>query len=228
VAGWAEGKAFRPVAQALGVSPPTVLRAVRRYVEQGEAGLVDLRAENGGRKLDEAYLGALSVVLADRSSDHGWPRPTWTRELLVATLRARTGTEVGLSTMSRALRALGARRGRPRPVVLCPLSARQQRRRRAAIRALDRHLRAEEGLLYEDEVDIHLNPKIGWDWMPRGVQREVVTPGKNKKAYLAGALDARSGRLIVVQGRRKHTRLFLDLLEELLRRYPTARRIQWC
>lgn len=225
VAGWAEGQAFRPVAQALGVSPPTVMRAVRRYLAQGEAGLVDLRAENGGRKLDEDYLGVLRGVLADRANDHGWPRPTWTRELLVATLRTRTGTRVGLSTMSRALRAVGARRGRPRPVVLCPLSERQQRRRRAAIRRLAERLRPDEELLYEDEVDIHLNPKIGCDWMPRGVQREVVTPGKNRKAYLAGALNARSGRLHVVEGRRKHAGLFVDLLEELLRRYPAARRI---
>ena len=225
VAGWAQGKACRPVAQSLGVSPPTVSRAVRRYREHGEAGLVDRRCENGGRKLDEDVLAALGGVLVGRASDHGWPRPTWTRELLVATLRDETGTRVGLSTMSRALRTLGARRGRPRPVVLCPLSERQQRRRRAALRALRRGLRPDELLFYEDEVDIHLNPKIGWDWMPRGLQREVLTPGKNRKAYLAGALDARSGRLHVVRGERKNARLFLDLLEMLVRRHPAARRI---
>ena len=47
VAGWAQGKACHPVAQSLGVSPPTVSRAVRRYREHGEAGLVDRRCENG-------------------------------------------------------------------------------------------------------------------------------------------------------------------------------------
>jgi len=41
--------------------------------------------------------------------------------------------------------------------------------------------------VYEDEVDIHLNPKIGLDWMGLGQQKEVVTPGKNVKRYLAGA-----------------------------------------
>jgi hypothetical protein len=35
--------------------------------------------------------------------------------------------------------------------------------------------------VYEDEVDIHLNPKIGPDWMTRGQQKEVMTPGKNEK-----------------------------------------------
>jgi hypothetical protein len=30
-------------------------------------------------------------------------------------------------------------------------------------------------VLYEDEVDIHLNPKIGSDWGLRRQQRKVVT-----------------------------------------------------
>jgi len=32
-----------------------------------------------------------------------------------------------------------------------------------------------------DEVDIHLNPKIGGDWMLAGQQRRILTPGKNQK-----------------------------------------------
>ena len=207
----------------LGVSPPTVMRAVRRYREEGEAGLVDRRADNGRRKLDDDYLASLLGLLGDRASDHGWSRPTWTRELLALTLALRTGTDVSPPTMSRALKAIGARRGRPRPIVICPLSARQRRRRLAAIRAVAEGLSSDEHLLYEDEVDVHLNPKIGLDWMPKGLQREAVTPGKNRKAYLAGALDSRTGRLIVVEGDRKTARLFIDLLEEVLRRYPTAR-----
>lgn len=214
---------MRPIAAALGVSPPTVMRAVRRYQEAGEAGLVDRRADNGRRKLDDDYLAALLALLGERASDHGWPRPTWTRELLALTLAGRTGTKVSAPTMSRALKAVGARRGRPRPVVICPLSARQRRRRRAAIRAVAEGLAQDEELFYEDEVDVHLNPKIGLDWMPSGLQREAVTPGRNRKAYLAGALDSRTGRLIAVQGDRKTARLFLALLEELLRRYPNAR-----
>ena len=176
------------------------MRAVRRFTSEGEAGLIDRRADNGRPKIGEDYLAALADVLVDRANDHGWPRPTWTRELLVATLWDRTGVSVAVSTMSRALAAIGARRGRPRPVVLCPLSARQRRRRLAEIREVAEHLPATDVLVHEDEVDIHLNPKIGCDWMPRGLTREVVTPGKNRKAYLAGALDTRSGRLLVVEG----------------------------
>jgi len=38
----------------------------------------------------------------------------------------------------------------------------------------------EHPVFYEDEVDIHLNPKIGADWQRRGQQKRVVTPGKTK------------------------------------------------
>jgi transposase len=44
------------VAQTLGISPPTAMRAVHRFLAEGEAGLVDRRAENGSRKVDDDFL----------------------------------------------------------------------------------------------------------------------------------------------------------------------------
>src|SRR5271156_5087063 len=94
------------------------------------------------------------------------------------------------------------------------------------IRRLVRDVGPDEVVVYVDEVDIHLNPKIGLDWMLRGQQKEVLTPGQNQKRYLAGALDAHTERLTWVQGPRKTSLLFLDLLYELATRtYRTARRI---
>lgn len=79
--------------------------------------------------------------------------------------------------------------------------------------------------MYVDEVDIHLNPKIGPDWMLCGQQKTVLTPGKNEKRYLAGALDARTGRLTWVEADRKTSDLFILLLWRLLKAYPQAKRI---
>ena len=64
-------------------------------------------------------------------------------------------------------------------------------------------------MLYEDEVDIHLNPKIGPDWMNRGEQKEVMTPGQNEKRYIAGALDVRTNELVCVDGDKKTSMLFI-------------------
>jgi transposase len=81
-------------------------------------------------------------------------------------------------------------------------------------------------ILYVDEVDIHLNPKIRPDWMLRGTQKTVLTPGKNRKRYLAGALNARTGKLTWGEADRKNSQLFILQLWQLVGRdYPAAKRI---
>src|SRR6185312_7567813 len=82
-----------------------------------------------------------------------------------------------------------------------------------------------EPVLYSDEVDIHLNPKIGRDWMLRGHQRRIVTPGNNEKFYLAGALDVRTGCLHTTGTARKNAELFCQLLWLIASRYRRAERI---
>lgn len=80
-----------------------------------------------------------------------------------------------------------------------------------------------EEAFYEDEVDIHLNPRIGRDWMLPGTQKEVLTPGQNQKHYLAGALNTRTGQVLWVGNGRKNSYLFLLLLRRLREAFPRAR-----
>jgi hypothetical protein len=54
-------------------------------------------------------------------------------------------------------------------------------------------LRAGAALVFADELDISVLPKVGYHWMPKGEQVEVLTPGTNEKRYLAGALDIPTG-----------------------------------
>jgi hypothetical protein len=145
--------------------------------------------------------------------------------MLIETLARRTGVKVGLSTMSTALRQIRARRGRPKPTVKCPWPEAEKQQRLDEIATLVATAPPDEVVVYEDEVDIHLNPKIGVDWMLCGQQKEVPTPGKNEKRYLAGAQDARTKELICVEGERKTSYLFLLLLWELVTRHPTAKKI---
>jgi transposase len=217
-----DGTSPSTIAQRLKVARSTVYRVAARFREGGEAGLIDRREENGRRKLQPDILAELHAVVAASPAQHGWRRPTWTREMLRTTLCQRTGVSLHVSTMSRALRAIGARRGRPKPTVNCPWSAAAKTRRLRQIQRLVDQLPEQEVAVYEDEVDIPLNPKIGLDWMVPGQQKEVLTPGKNEKRYLAGALDVRSRRLVWVEGERKTSLLFLRLLWALVQRYPQA------
>jgi transposase len=217
------GRSAYDTAAVLGIHNTTVYRVVKRFGHYQEAGLWDAREDNGAEKLGEVYLGKLDQIVRGSPQDYGWKRPTWTRELLVETLVRQTGVRIALTTMSRALALIQARRGRPRPRVRCPWPKAAQTRRLNRIRTLLQTLPRGHVAVYEDEVDVHLNPKIGLDWMGLGQQKEVMTPGKNQKRYLAGALEARTGRVIWVEGERKTSALFLDLLDKLLASYPQAK-----
>jgi len=217
------GRSARQTADVLVVGLSTVYRVAHRFGEEGEVGLLDRREDNGEAKLDERYLAILQEVVRGTPQAHGWSRPTWTREMLVKTMSKKTGVGIHVATMSRALAMIKARRGRPRPGVACPWPKARKTRRLNDIYRLLRELPKGHVAVYEDEVDIHLNPKIGLDWMVQGQQKEVLTPGQNVKQYLAGALDAVTGQLIWVEAERKNSGLFIALLEKLAAAYPKAK-----
>jgi transposase len=217
------GRGAYETAAALGVHNTTVYRVAKRFRALGEAGLVDGREDNGACRLDERYLDVLYQAVRSSPQKYGWRRPTWTRELLVRVLAQKTGVRIHVATMSRALALIRARRGRPRPTVRCPWSPWAKARRLGAVRRLVAGLPRRERAFYEDEVDIHLNPKLGPDWMVAGQQKEVLTPGTNAKRYLAGALDVRTGLLTWVEGERKTSALFIALLDRLRRWNPRAK-----
>lgn len=217
------GRSVADVVGVLHVGRSTVYDVAKRFRECGEAGLIDRREENGERKLDEAFLAKLYEVVAGHPQDYGWRRPTWTRELLAETMAWETGVRIHAATMSTALRKISARQGRPKPTVGCPWSKRAKNKRLRELRDLVENLPDDEVAVYEDEVDIHLNPKIGPDWMVKGQQKEVLTPGKNVKRYLAGAVDSRTGELIWAEGEKKNTLLFINLLWELVQHYQDAK-----
>lgn len=207
-------------------SQSQVYRVAHRFVEAGLPGLADRREDNGDSKVTEEYEAVVLYIVDGSPQDYGHRRPTWTQELLLLVAAKLTGIRISTTTMSRLLKRLKIRLGRPKPIVGCPWSKARKTRRLNVLRRLISRLRKREVVVYEDEVDIHLNPKIGPDWMRSGMQKTVMTPGKNQKRYLAGALNAKSGQLCWVEGERKTSALFVQLLWRLLDDvYPDAKRI---
>jgi transposase len=213
----AEGLGATRTAERQRVARTTVYDVYRRWTKHGVGGLFDGRAGNGASKTDDAFRRRLGELVAGGPLDQGWPRPTWTLELLALTLHRATGTRVSDATISRLLAELGARRGRPKPVVACSWKRSDREARLDELARLPATLPPDEVCFHEDEVDIHLNPKIGLDWMMPGQQKLVVTPGKNAKRYVAGALNVHTGRLVCVAGAAKTSVLFVTLLWTLYR-----------
>ena len=201
----------------------TVYRVRELYLAAGLPALVDRRTHRPAPKSQPEVLDTIEALVGAHPQDLGLGRSRWTCELLALPLYQKLRIAMHRSWVHVLLRRLRARWGRPRPSVrrLNPL-------RWAQWAPLARRLRRVgpgEVILNADEVDIDLNPRIGFAWMRWGEQLEVPTPGQNEKRYLAGALNPDTGHLIWVEGKRKTSDLFLALVAAISGAYRWARRI---
>jgi transposase len=164
---------------------------------------------------------SLLGLLKKAPSVYGWCRTRWSCATLALTLEARRGWRVSAETVRRWLHALDWRWKRAK------LAAKDNDPDRASklarIRLLWERLQPRQVLLFADELDIHLLPKSGYQWMKKGTQVEVMTPGKNEKRYLAGAWDRRTGQVHRCVWVRKTNGLFRALLETVETAYPARR-----
>jgi hypothetical protein len=169
--------------------------------------------------LTPARLRSLHALLKKAPSAWGWCRQRWSCETLALSLPPCCG-RVSAETVRRWLRALGWRWKRAKPVGKD--NDPQRTLKLARIRLLWESLGLREALLFADELDLHLLPKTGYEWMENGTQTEVLTPGKNERRYLAGAWDVRTGEVQQVIWYKKQAGLFVDLLAQLDAAYPVS------
>src|SRR5205807_5058220 len=116
IANLARGSSISSVARQLDIAISTVSVAASRFHRLGVDGLFDGRAANGDRKVDREFRAHLNIVLQKVPLDFGWSRPTWTRELLCLQMADDGFPRVAACTMGRALAAIRARLGRPKPI----------------------------------------------------------------------------------------------------------------
>lgn len=156
--------------------------------------------------------------------EFGFFRGRWSCETLAHLLAWEDGLRLSAETIRRALRRLGFVWRRPRPV-LGPTDP-EYAEKLGRIRRLLAGLPQDEVAVFQDEVDVHLNPKIGSMWMRRGEQAVVETPGTNRKCHVAGSLVWGSGTLLVSAPHgRRNAALFVAHLEDLRRRLRSWKKI---
>ena len=220
---WETENCVAGVARLLHAARSSVQRWRALYEDFGEHGLVPRQRGRSAWKANDEVLTALTELLQSTPAERGYLRSRWSSELLALELHRLTGVEVHATTVRRWLKELnyGYRRARP---TLCIRDPRKAERMQAIERALGDKAPYTE-VFYSDEADVDLNPRIGPAWMLRGTQSAIPTPGTNQKRYLAGALNARSGKVIWAEGERKNSLLFIQLLHKIKRAYRRARRI---
>jgi putative transposase len=214
------GRTPTEIATFLFCSRSSVYRIVRAY----QAHLLDERFDAAPTKvsrLSPSLRRSLVALLRKVPSAYGWCRTRWRCATLAAQLKLQRGVTASASTTRRWLHMLGWAWKRAQ------LVARDDDPQRVAKLARIRHaletLGKREVVLFADELDIHLLPKVGYQWMPKGEAVKLVTPGQNQKHYLAGALEPTTGRMVHCLGARKTNVLFRTLLDRLEAHYAKAR-----
>jgi len=216
-----DGHPWALIVTVLFTSTSTISRWRKRYLQGGLDAVLSRRSRS---RCSWWTVLALHWLTEWSPPDFGFVRSRWTCETVAILLREDYGVRVSRETVRRKLRAEGLVYRRPRPVVGPKDPQRAAKLRK--LRHLLGHLPANEIVVFQDEVDINTNPKIGSMWMWRGEQAEVVTPGTNEKRYLSGSLSWRTGELILTEGKPgqgRNTDLFLAHLDDLRRQYRCYR-----
>jgi transposase len=213
----AQGYAWRVISGVLFCSSRTIARWKRRFEAERVPGLLG-DARGAPRRYGAHWLRlVVHWFTACSPRDFGFLRSRWTCALAVLLLWQEHRLKVSPETVRRWLHQATLVWRRPRQVL-----RRQDPDREAILgrlRALLRDLPDDETVVFQDEVDINLNPDIGFMWMLQGQQAQIVTPGDNVKRYLAGSLHWRSGSLLAaVTGSQRNGALVAAHLEELCRR----------
>jgi putative transposase len=219
----ADGHTWTLITAVLFCSSRTVARWKDRFEYGRVPALLGLPA--GSRPFFSIRWGELALEWVTKHTPRafGFLRSRWSCALIAMLLWREYRLEVSRETVRRWLRREELVWRRPRPVL------KRQDPRKAEIfqelRKLLLELPEDETVVFQDEVDINLNPKIGCMWMLKGKQAKVVTPGDNEKRYLAGSLHWRTGKLMVTLGPKRDGALFTEHLDDLRHRFRRYKKI---
>jgi len=218
-----DGNTVKEVTEKVGCVRATVYRTVYRFEDYSELGLQDLRQHRSPTKVSPEVNDYLLAYVEKCPKDYGWNRSNWTLELFSLQLKKDCGVKLSPSYIGKLLKLIGCSRTRPCPVLRIPIKGRGKII--AKIKRLIKKSSNEEPVFYQDEADIHLNPKLGATYTKKGQQLKVVTPGKNVKRYAFGALHVKDGSVLYTIEDRKNSEGFIDFLNKLAKKYSHCRRI---
>lgn len=156
-----QGDRVSDVARTLCCARSSVGCCINWFMLSGVEGLKSLPAGRARRWPFEHICTLLRELIKRSPGDFGYQRSRWSTELLAIKIKEITGCQLHAGTVRRWLPTAGLvwRRATPTLRIHDP---HKEEKMAAISTALTKCSRAHP-VLYEDEVDIHLNPKIGAD-----------------------------------------------------------------
>lgn len=217
----ADGFTWQAIREVLFCSHDLIAEALRDFAAGGVGQILNQKPAE--HEIPAWLRTVVEWVTTKTPQDFGYFRTRWSCENLAHLLAWETGIRLNAETVRRGLHRLQFVWRRPRPVL--GLKDERYRKKLLTIQRLLKNLPAGEVAVFQDEVDVHLNPKIGSMWMKKSEQAEVETPGNNRKCHVAGSLVWSTGTLLVSppQPRRDSAQFLahLDYLRSRLRQPKT-------
>ena len=172
------GDTVSDVAKTLCCARSSLGRWVNWFTLYGLEGLKSLPPGCGRRWPFEQICALLRQLIKHSPSDFGYQRPRWSSDSFSIKINYIKGFSLHASTVRRWLPSAGLvwRRVAPTLRIRDPHKVDKM----AVIAEALAQYSAEHPVFYEDEVDIHLNPKIGADWQLRGQQNTLLRRGRTK------------------------------------------------
>jgi len=105
------------VAALLGDSPRAIQYWVRRFEQEGFAGLADADRPGRPKRLDEQQLALIDMALRASPREFGLNTNIWDGKTLSEFIHRQFGIDIGVRQCQRLFRQLGFRLRKPRPVI---------------------------------------------------------------------------------------------------------------
>src|SRR5512142_1726433 len=182
----ADGHTWATICTLLFCSSRTIDRWVKRFHQEGVEGLAGHKTGRPCRFAADWVKVVVAWVTTTAPTAFGFLRSRWCCEAVALVMRELHQVEVSRETARRWLHRGNLVYRRPRPT-LKPKDPERQAKL-DALRKLLAELPKDETAVFQDEVDINTNPKIGAMWMGKGRQAKVETPGTNETRYLSGSI----------------------------------------
>lgn len=217
----AQERTVPEIAAIFAVNEKTVRLWIRRFNDQGPAGLYDAPRSGRPRKLTDPVRTALIDLTQADPAQSGYLATFWTVAMLVLALAKQVQAQLSPASVRQVLKGLGLRWGRPRLAMPHKVDPHKAAKQWAVAQAVI-DAGAQATLLYADESRVALLPLVRamWHWV--GQQIRVPTPGNNVSRALFGALNIRSGQWTYLVRERMRKEDFIAFLEHLLTVYTVG------
>jgi transposase len=174
----------------------TVSTQLKNFKEHREKGLYDKKRCGAPRILNDEDQEYLFCSLEESPKDFGYFATVWTIEIMLDLLKRRRSKDISPSALKKILKKQKWKWNRPKQV---PPNAEpiRETEKQEIIRLL-KNPREDEIILFEDEMDLELLPRISGAWMPEGKQLEIETPGQNKITCIFGFFNPHNKNFLMV------------------------------